>query len=520
VNRQIRQLTTGLMACYLVLFVALNYWQVGQKEELDARFDNTRELLRNFNKPRGPIVTTDGVVVAYSVENPPDARYAYDRIYPSGALLADVTGYFTFAFGSTQVERTFSDVLTGSTATQQVRSLGNLLGGDVDNSGSVELTLRHDAQQAARFALGANTGSVTVIEPDTGRIVAMYSNPTYDPNTFVNEPFEIAQEQITQLQEDPANPLLAHAYQERYMPGSTFKVITTGIGLEDGLLSVDTVFPPESSWVPPQTTDPITNYNNSTCGGDMATVFARSCNIPFAQTAVALGPDAMVEGTGDWGLDEELPIDLPRPAASTFGNTDDLDQKLPELAMRGFGQNEDQMVPLHMAMVAGTVANGGVMMRPYVVEATYDHDGRLLERTEPRQWKRPISPQNAALMTEFMVDVVNFGTASCCLDLAGGIQAAAKTGTAELGLASNPDLSHAWIIAFAPAEDPQYAVSVVLTDVQSTADVAATGGRLAGPIAEGMLDYLLTGPGARTEVQQGAPAPGDTPGIPGGGDGE
>jgi peptidoglycan glycosyltransferase len=173
-----------------------------------------------------------------------------------------------------------------------------------------------------------------------------------------------------------------------------------------------------------------------------------------------------------------------------------------------------------MAMVAGTVANGGVMMRPYVVEATYDHDGRLLERTEPRQWKRPISPQNAALMTEFMVDVVNFGTASCCLDLAGGIQAAAKTGTAELGLASNPDLSHAWIIAFAPAEDPQYAVSVVLTDVQSTADVAATGGRLAGPIAEGMLDYLLTGPGARTEVQQGAPAPGDTPGIPAGGDGE
>ncbi len=519
-NRQIRQLTLGLMACYLVLFVALNYWQVGQKEELDARFDNTRELLRNFNKPRGPIVTTDGVVVAYSVENPPDARYEYSRIYPSGDLMADVTGYFTFAFGSTQVERTLSEVLTGTTATQQVRSLGSLLGGDVDSSGSVELTLRHDAQQVAKFLLGGRTGSVSVIEPATGRVVAMYSNPTYDPNTFVNEPFEVAQERLTALQEDPSNPLLAHAYQERYMPGSTFKVITTGIGLEDGVLTPETQFPPESSWVPPQTTDPIMNYNNSTCGGDMATVFARSCNIPFAQTAVALGPDAMIAGTEAWGLDQDLPIDLPRPAASTFGNTDDLDQKLPELAMRGFGQNEDQMVPLHMAMVAGAVANGGVMMEPYVVEATYDHDGRVLNRTSPSEWLRPVSPQNADLLTEFMIDVVDFGTASCCLNLDGGIQAAAKTGTAELGLASNPDLSHAWIIAFAPAENPQYAVSVVLTDVESTADVAATGGRLAGPIAEGMLDYLLTGAGAQTAVQQGPPEASDTPAGPTGGDGE
>jgi len=178
------------------------------------------------------------------------------------------------------------------------------------------------------------------------------------------------------------------------------------------------------------------------------------------------------------------------------------------------------MVPLHMAMVAGTVANGGVMMEPYVVEATYDHDGRELDRTEPRQWKRPVSPQNAALLTEFMIDVVNVGTASCCLDLNGGIQAAAKTGTAELGLESNPDLSHAWIIAFAPAEDPQYAISVVLTDVQSTPDVAATGGRLAGPIAEGVLNYLLTGPGAQTPVQQGPPEASDTPGSATTGDGE
>ncbi|MDG1784679.1 MAG: penicillin-binding transpeptidase domain-containing protein, partial [Ilumatobacter sp.] len=206
--------------------------------------------------------------------------------------------------------------------------------------------------------------------------------------------------------------------------------------------------------------------------------------------------DRFVAGTEAWGIGEELPIDLPRPATSTIGDTENLDQMLPLLAIRGFGQSEDQMVPLHMAMVASAVANDGKMMKPYVIEATFDKAGRELNRTEPEVWKMPISAETAALETEFMVGVVESGTASCCLALDGGIQAAAKTGTAELGIASNPDLSHAWIVAFAPAEDPQFAVSVVLTDVQSTQDVSATGGRLAGPIAETMLNFLLTGQGA------------------------
>ncbi len=499
-NRQIRQLAFGLMACYVVLFVALNYWQVGRKTELDARFDNTRQVLREFNKPRGPIVTTDGVVVARSFDNPPGSRYEYSREYPAGDLLANVTGYFTFAFGSTQVERLHGDVLTGSTAEQQVRGLADLLSGQTSATGTVELALRHDAQNVAKFLLGGRTGSVTVIETKTGAIRAMYSNPTYDPNTFVNAPFEEAQTTITELQNAPGNPMLAHAYQDRYMPGSTFKVITTGIALEAGAVGLDTRFPDEREWVPPQTNDPIQNYNGSLCGGDLATVFARSCNIPFAKTSVALGPLGMVAGTLAWGMEEPVPIDLPRPAASTFGNTDQLDQELPLLAIRGFGQSEVQMVPLHMAMVAGAVANGGQMMVPYAVEATYDAQGRLLDRTDPSVWKTPLSPENAAIETQLMIGVAERGTASCCIALNGGIPVAAKTGTAELGVPSNPDLSHAWIVAFAPADDPQYAVSVLLTNVESTPDVAATGGRLAGPIAKGMLDYLLTGPGASVNL--------------------
>jgi len=507
VNRQIRQLAVGLMACYVVLFVALNYWQVGRKQELDARFDNTRQVLREFNKPRGPIITADGQVAAVSFPTAPGEPYNFRREYPTGDLLADVTGYFTFAFGSTQVERLYGDVLTGTTTAQQVRGLGDLLGGNVETTGTVELAVRKDAQQMAKFLLAGRTGSVTVIEPKTGAIRAMYSNPTYDPNTFVNADFDVAEGIITDLQNAEGSPLLAQAYQERYMPGSTFKVITTGIALESGLVNLDTTFPDEREWVPPQTTDPIQNYNGSLCGGDLATVFARSCNIPFAKIATLLGPEAMVRGTEAWGIGEELPIDLPRPAASTFGNTDNLDQELPLLAIRGFGQSEVQMVPLHMAMVAGTVANGGRMMKPYAVQATYDQAGRVLDQTSPEVWKTPISPATAEIERQLMIGVAERGTASCCIALEGGIPVAAKTGTAQLGVASNPGLSHAWIIAFAPADNPQYAVSVVLTNAQSTADVAVTGGRLAGPIAKGMLDFLLTGAGSQPL----------TPTTPGGG---
>lgn len=486
------------MTCYVVLFATLNYWQVGQEEELNANVENTRAVRREFNKPRGPIVTADGVVAARSIETPdPDGGINRERQYPTEDLLAHLTGYFTLSFGSTQVEREFGDVLTGSTTEQQVRGLGDLLSSEVDNSGSVQLSLRHDLQQVAKFALGNRTGSVAVIEVETGAVRALWSNPTFDPTTFVNAPFEEAQDTITTLQNADDDPLLSAAYQQRFMPGSTFKVITTGIGLEAGVLSLDTEFARETEWIPPQTNDPIQNYRGSQCGGDLAEVFRRSCNIPFAQTAVELGPDRMVAGTEAWGIGEELPIDLPRAAASTFGNTDDLDQKLPLLAIRGFGQNEDQMVPLHMAMVAATVANGGRMMEPYVVEATYDHQGRILDRTEPSVWKTPISGQNAAILTDLMTGVTegDRGTAGS-VNLDGGVRFAAKTGTAELGIVDNPDLVHAWMIAFAPLEAPKYAVAVVLNDLESTQADAATGGRQAGPVVKGVLDFLLTGDGA------------------------
>ena len=280
------------------------------------------------------------------------------------------------------------------------------------------MTLRADLQETARQALDGRRGSVVMLDTQTGAVLAMYSNPTYDPNRIVDTDFDAARAALEELLEAPGNPLLANAYQERYMPGSTFKVLTTGIALDAGVIGLDTQFERLTEWTPPQTSNPIQNYDGSNCGGDLREAFRRSCNIPFAQTALNVGIPGMIDGVQRWGVGERIPFvdnQLTRAAASTFGNTDNLDQQLPLLAMRGFGQQEDQMVPLHMAMVAAAVANGGVMMKPYVVDSTSDSQGRTLTRTRPEEWLRPISPETAATLNSLMQSVATDGTASCCL---------------------------------------------------------------------------------------------------------
>ena len=491
-NQQIRKLAVGMLALYMALFAMLNVVQVGQKEALNANPQNNRQTIRDFNRMRGAIVTADGTVVARSVPTTGDSQFKYQREYPTGELFSNITGYYTYSFGSSQLEKTQNDVLMGDTTQQKVDSV---LGG-ADNSGSVQLTLRADVQRIAAQALGGREGTVVVMNPTTGAIIAMVSYPWYNPNQVATHDSKAAENVFNFLNNTPGKPLLANAYQENYMPGSAFKVITTGIALENGFTSLDRSWPNEREWVPPQTEDPIQNYGGSSCGGSMVQVFYRSCNIPFAQLATEMGPQMMTDGVARWGIGEPVPIDLPGAAASSYcGNVTPCDagffeNQLPLNSIGGFGQGNDLMVPLHMCMVAATVANGGRMMTPYVVDATLKHDGSVLKRTAPTVWKTPISPITASTLSTLMVGVVNQGTGTA-MQLDGGIQAAAKTGTAQLNFVEGePQRSHAWIIGFAPVEAPQYAVAVILKG--TTDEISAgTGGKLAGPIAKTVLDYLF-----------------------------
>jgi peptidoglycan glycosyltransferase len=496
-NSRIRKLAAGLLVLYLILFVQLNVLQVGRKSELDANPLNNRQTVREFNRPRGPIVTADGVVIAQSVPTGPGDEFKYQRQYPTDDLFSNITGYYNLG-SSTQLERSQNDVLLGDTDEQKLRALGSLFEGG-DSTGTIVLTMRSDVQRVAAEALGNREGSVVVMDPHTGAVIAMVSNPRFNANQMADHNSDNVQNVYNFLNNYPGKPLLANAYQERYMPGSSFKVITTTIALQNGVTSLDRSFPNETQFIPPQTTDPIQNYAGERCGGTMAQVFYRSCNIPFAQMALELGPEKWLAGTQAFGVGEKIPIDLPGAASSSVGHDAAFfKDNQPLLAIGGFGQGSDAMVPLHMAMVASCVANGGAMVKPHVIDATLDHDGKVLDRTTTSVWKTPMDGPTAQTLTTLMIGVVNQGTGRQ-MQLAPGpdgqpIQAAAKTGTAQLNGAGQPEKSNAWIIGFAPAVNPQYAIAVVLKGGPNDEISAGTGGRLAGPIAKTVLDYLFANP--------------------------
>jgi penicillin-binding protein A len=489
VNRQLRFLAVALVVCYAALFTQLNRIQVFQAGSYNTAPDNDRETLRDFSRDRGKILTAEGVVVAESV--PSNDRFELQRVYPLADLFAHVTGYFSLGYGSTAVERVRNDVLAGRTAQQRLDGFGNLFD-DTVNTGDVTLTLRADIQAVARQALGDREGSVVALDPRTGAVIALWSWPSFDPNLIATHDFDAATQARELLILDPKKPLLANSYQERYMPGSTFKIITTAAGLATGALTPETFTEPSRSYTPPGTTNPIFNYGGTVCGGLLLEAFYRSCNTTFAEAAVNAGAEAMVATTEAFGFNQEVPFDLPSPAESFYPPVEEFEFDIPRLAQTGFGQNDVASTPLQMALTAAAIANGGVIMEPYVVAESRDRQGTVLERRTPRPWLTATTAEIAAWIRGAMVEVVNKGTARCCLQLAGGVQAAAKTGTAQLNTPPAPPSSHAWITTFAPADAPRVVVAVM---VKASDEVTAgTGGTVAGPVAKQVLDAVLATP--------------------------
>lgn len=484
-NQRIRSLTVALIVLFGVLFVQLSMWQVVRRDDLVADSRNNIVDRQQFNSPRGRIVTSDGVVIAESVRKD-SGEFQWQRTYPHGDLYSHITGYYTLSFGTTQLEHLQRRLLSA------------------DTPGAVQVTLRDDLQRVAQRALAGRVGSVVAVDTRTGAVLAMYSNPSYDPNQVAQHDGAAALAYLETLQADPEKPLLGNAFQERYMPGSTFKILTTAIGLETGKITTTSEFPDERAWVPPNTNRPIRNYGGRVCGGDLAEVFRRSCNIPFAKAAVDIGPSELVAGVKRFALGQRIPIDLQGGASSTFGGeAADFENSLALLAIHGFGQGGVQMVPLHMAMIAASVANNGDMLEPRVTARTFFDDAAVIAANgtltydqsnvvgelSPTSWRRTMAPQTAATLTELMVGVTETGTAACCLQIP-GVKIAAKTGTAQLNPEGEVERSHAWITAFAPADAPRVALAVMLKG--TTDEISAgTGGRLAGPVAKDLLQKAL-----------------------------
>jgi peptidoglycan glycosyltransferase len=290
------------------------------------------------------------------------------------------------------------------------------------------------------------------------------------------------------LNNDPRNPQLARAWRERYPPGSTFKVVTAALALEAGVAPPDRQFPRISALDLPQTDDTLENFGGNTCGGNLEESFISSCNTTFGQLGLDLN-ERLASGVEQFGLNTSPPpADVnPKVVPSVGPARGSFRDNQPLFAQAAIGQNQVQVTPLEMAMVAAAVGNGGRMMVPHVVSEIRDVENRVVRRIAPQRWREAMNPATAAELTRYMVEVVNQGTGTAAQ--IPGIQVAGKTGTAQVE-GKDP---HAWFISFAPAENPVYAVAVL---VENGGDLGseATGGRVAAPIAAEMYRVLLGAP--------------------------
>ncbi|MFI5053121.1 MAG: peptidoglycan D,D-transpeptidase FtsI family protein [Acidimicrobiia bacterium] len=482
-NRPIRRVGYAMTVLILILVAQLTYLQVVDANKLANDPRNSRRAESEYNRARGSIQTADGTLVATSLPTKGDFKYL--RVYPQGELFAQVSGYQSFVdlVGKSGVESSYNQVLTGRDTSLQLKNIGDLLTGKAATN-NVVLSLTDAAQRAAQDALGSQKGSVVALDVKTGAVLAMYSNPTYDPNGLAVHDSQVVQTNYNAIT-SPLNdePAKARAYTLRYPPGSTFKVVTTKSALETGLVTPDNpVFPDSDGFDIPGTEAKLRNFGGKTCGGNVLESFVNSCNATFAALGYQLN-DQFPPQMEMCGLNRQPPIDLDPAAVPSVGPQVGADR--PRFALAGIGQGDVFTSPLQMALIAAGIANGGVIMQPHVVQEITNADGATVRTIDSKPWTTCMTPQTAAALTGMMVDVVQRGTGTAAqID---GVTVAGKTGTAQTADGESP---HAWFIAFAPAEAPRYAVAVI---VEHGGDYGseATGGAVAAPIAKHVLQALL-----------------------------
>ena len=488
-NRQIRLLGVGLMVLFVALFLQLNYLQIVHSKSLDANPLNGRAVVKEYTAKRGDIVSADGVTLATSV--PSKDQFKYLRQYPTGALFEQITGYFSFTYGSDGAERTYDTVLTGSkSAFKLPTSLSDLarLLTNTDQSQSVTLTVLDKLQTVAEQELAGRTGSVVALNPKTGAILAMYSNPTFDPNLLSGHDLAKVAANYKALTAVPGGVFAPGAYRQRWFPGSTFKVITSSAVYDHAPQLATKTYPTLSALPLPQTINLLHNFAGEICGGQLPELFTVSCDTGFGQVGLDLGATSLTDEANSFGFGSTPPIDLPFAAQSTFPPASSFPHDLPGLAFSAIGQQDVQATPLQMALVASAIADGGQIMTPHILDRVTNAQNQVVGSYHPKVWRQATSPATATQVTQLMESVVNSPNGTGGLARIPGVVVAAKTGTAQTGTGK----IDAWFIAFAPAANPEIAVAVVLPDQPSQNEYQ--GGTLAAPIAKAMIEAYLSSP--------------------------
>ncbi|WP_019311026.1 peptidoglycan D,D-transpeptidase FtsI family protein [Kocuria rhizophila] len=477
-NKAIRRMWLMVAGIVMVLLLTLTYVQFFAADALQANPWNNRTLYEQFGQDRGSILV-DGQEIAKSVPSSDD--FEHQRVYTDSPMYSDLTGYFSLVYGATGLESAMGDELSGASDDQFYDRVVSLFSGDQPKGASVELTLDSELQKVAYNALEGHNGSIVAVDPKTGEIKAMVSRKSYDANAMSSHNTDEVVAAADQLNADPAQPLVNRAIGgDLYAPGSTFKLIDTVAALESGKYTTDTTIPNPSELPLPDTTVTLPNYRQGGCAArsqvNLQFALEQSCNTPFAQIAMELGQDEIRKTAENFGYGQELSIPL-EVTPSVF--PEEMNQA--QLALSSIGQYDVRTTPLQVAMTSAAIANDGVMMKPSLVKNVRSSDLSVIDEFKAEQLRRSTDAETAQTVTELMTSVVDNGIASGAA--VPGVKVAGKTGTAETG---EDGLNDSWFTGFAPADDPQLAVAVVVEDVDVT-----TGSTVTSPSARQLFEAVL-----------------------------
>jgi peptidoglycan glycosyltransferase len=504
-NRTVVRLGTLLVVAFLLVSIHLVRLQVVRADELATMtretdsgdiVANQRLLIDALRQQRGNIYDSTGKVLADTIVTP--EGYAI-RHYPS-AVGSYVVGYYSpQLYGLAGIESQFDAYLTGQEGGNGFDTWQrNLLHQPVVGN-NLTLTLDLRLQQVADDALAGRAGAVVAINPSTGAILANVSTPHFDPQQLVLDPRKDEAEEVARAKAywavlnypNSNDPLLPRGTQGLYVPGSIFKTVTVSAALDDHVVSLDKVYPDPGDLVVDghrivelNRPEPVKNQYTVTEG------YLYSLNVVFAQIGLDLGATRMREYTDKFGFGQEPPFLVPdrakAPPVATSSVSSDPNYLLgkPALADTGFGQGELLVSPLHMALIASTVANGGKMPTPYLVETISSPNGHIIYDAKPQTWLTPIGSQTANQVRQLMISNVDRSDGGAFNIKINGLTIGGKTGTAEVG----DGTTHAWFICFAgkPNQAPEIAIAVVV-------EHGGGGGTNALPIAKKVVEAYFAG---------------------------
>jgi penicillin-binding protein A len=485
VNRQIVKLFAFIVVLFGVLVGFTSYWSVFDAKALKEKNANKRPLLEQQQIRRGRILAADGTVIARSVPKGHGDSLRFVRRYPEGSLYGHPIGYSFVRQGDSEFERFHNDELIGEES--EFGSILDQLTGREREGNDIVTNLDPVAQQTALSDLEeTGFGAVVAIEPSSGRVKVLASNPPFDPNRV---PFELKELNENELEA----PLFNRATQGQYPPGSTFKVVTAAAGLESGAITPETAFDAPGTLEVEGT--PLQNDFNETFSGiALDTALTNSVNTWFAQLGQKVGQDTLFETMEKFGFNATPAIDLPSEEVYKSGVFDENRELLSkndpvDVARVAIGQERLLVTPLQIAEVAAAVANGGKLMKPQIWSRVVDPDGRVVKKLDPSTYSEPISSETAEELTTAMEGVVNEGTGTNAA--IPGVPVAGKTGTAETpGNATcggGSEENQAWFMGFAPADEPKIAIAATIEcTTQFGNDVAA-------PIFRDVAETILNG---------------------------